>query len=256
LTDPNILACLTRLRLPGMKAEYIRQDELRNSMESLCFDERLLMLVTAEQCRRENNMRAKSLRDANLLDRTADLREILYEPTRKLDQQFIARISDCSFIKEGRDLLITGATGVGKTFLASAIGAEACHLGFSVRAHRMHRLLMELNVHINDGTYEKVLSSLKKPDLLILDDFGMERIGPNFCRCFLDVIDERRYAGSKAFIISSQLPVSEWHGVLEDMTAADAIMDRIVNHAPFRIVLKGQSMRKLLSTQELDSPTA
>ena len=249
MTDHHILSSLTRLRLPGMKAEYTRQDELANAMDDLPFEERLLMLVNAEQCRRDNNKLAKNLRNACLPDKTADLKNVVYQPERKLERNFIARISGCTFIKEGRDILITGATGCGKTFISSAIGVAACQMGFSVRAYKTHRLLMDLNVRVNDGTYIKTLSDLKRPDLLILDDFGMEHIGPNFCRYFLEVIDERRYAGSKPLIISAQLPVSEWHGVMDDRTAADAIMDRIVHHNPYRIELKGASMRIWMSNQ-------
>ena len=247
LTDTHILSCLTQLRLPGMKAEYVRQDELWSTMDALPFEERFLMLVNAEQNRRDNNKLAKNLRNAALLDKSADLRNVNYTPERKLDQKFIARISDCHFIKEGRDLLITGPTGTGKTFFSSAIGAAACSLGYSVRAFKMHRLLIDLNVRINDGTYIKALADLAKPDVLILDDFGMEHISPNFCRNFLEVIDERRYAGSKSFLITAQLPVSEWHAMMDDRTAADAIMDRLVNHDPYRLNLQGQSMRKLMS---------
>ena len=255
MTDPHILSCLTLLRLPGMKAEYARQDELRHAMEALPFEERFLMIVNAEQNRRENNKLTKSLRDANLRDRAAALEGLVYLPARKIDRQFIARISDCSFIKDGRDVLLTGATGTGKTFVASAIGVAACHAGFSVRAYKMHRLLVDVNVRVNDGTYEKVLGDLRKPDLLILEDFGMECIGPNFCRYLLEVIEERRFIGSKSLLISSQLPVSEWHGMLEDRTAADAIMDRLVNHGPHRIDLKGPSMREWLSGQNTaDTP--
>ena len=254
MTDPHILSCLTQLHLSGMKAEYTRQDELRNAMDSLPFEERFLMLVNAEQNRRENSKLARNLRAANLLDKTAAFENLVYLPGRMIDRQFIARISDCSFIKEGRDVLLTGATGTGKTFLASAIGVAACHAGLSVRSYRMHRLLMDVNVRVNDGTYEKVLEDLRKPDLLILEDFGMECIGPNFCRYFLEIIDERRYNGSKAFLITAQLPVSEWHGVLEDRTAADAIMDRLVNHGSYRIELSGPSMRVWLAEQESGNP--
>jgi DNA replication protein DnaC len=233
-----------------MKAEYIRQDELRNAMDSLPHEERFLMLVNAEQNRRDNHKLEKSLRDANLPDKTAALENIVYRSSRNFERQFIARISDCSFVKEGRDLLITGATGTGKTFIASAIGVAACHVGLSVRAYKMHRLLMDLNVRVNDGTYEKALNELRKPDILFLDDFGMEHIGPDFCRHFIDVIDDRRYAGSKSFIITAQLPVSEWHAVMEDPTAADAIMDRLVNHGAYRMELEGPSMRKWQTEHE------
>ena len=253
MTDPHILSCLTRLRLPGMKAEYIRQDELWSAMDTLPFEERFLMLVNAEQNRRDNQKLAKGLRDAGLIDRSADLKNVIYLPERKLNQQFIARISGCSFIKEGRDLLITGATGAGKTFITSAIGAAACSMGYTVRAFKMHRLLMDLNARVNDGTYIKTLADLIKPDVLILDDFAMEHISPNFCRYFLEVIDDRRYTGSKPLLISSQLPVSEWHGMMDDRTAADAIMDRIVNHNPYRLELQGPSMRIVMSAQMADA---
>lgn len=230
---------LNGMKLRAMEQEYQRQTEL-SANTALSFDERFAMIVDAEWLAKANNRLKRLLRQANLREPSANLEDINYAPARNLDKSTIARLADCSWIKEGRNLIITGATGTGKTYLTSAFGNAACRKGLKIRSFRVNRLLTDLSIGRGDGSYNKLLNDLKKPDLLILDDFGMAPFDPGACRDLLEVIDDRH--GRKSTAISAQLPVAKWHGVFEDATIADAILDRVVNNA-YRIELKGPSLR-------------
>ncbi|GHV27929.1 hypothetical protein FACS18948_6130 [Clostridia bacterium] len=166
-------------------------------------------------------------------------------PARNLDQSLIARLSDMAWISEHRNLFITGACGLGKTWIASAFGAAACRQGKRVLTHRMSRLLDKLSTARIDKTWGKLLITLKKPDLLVLDDFGLDRLDAVHCRDLLEIVEDRYNSGS--ILITTQLPVSEWHGVFEDPTIADATLDRLV-HNSYRIELRGPSMRGAAAT--------
>ncbi|MGI6553142.1 MAG: ATP-binding protein [Bacillota bacterium] len=170
----------------------------------------------------------------------ASLEDINYDPRRNLDKATIARLADCTWVREGKNLIITGATGTGKTYLISAFGHAACRKGLKVRSYKVNRLLTDLAISRGDGSYNRLLNDLKKPDLLILDDFGMASLSPSACRDFLEVIDGRH--DKKSIAISAQLPVAKWHAQFEDATIADAVLDRLINNA-YRIELKGPSLR-------------
>lgn len=230
---------LNSMRLRAMQEEYQRQIELPANA-ALPFDERFAMIVDSEWLAKANNRLKRFLREANLREPSANLEDINYAASRNLDKSTIARLADCSWIKEGRNLIITGATGTGKTYLISAFGNAACRKSLKVRCYRVNRLLTDLTISRGDGSYNKLLNDLKKPDLLILDDFGMASFDPGACRDLLEVIDDRH--GRKSIAISAQLPVSKWHGMFEDATIADAVLDRVVNNA-YRIELKGPSLR-------------
>jgi len=230
---------LSSMKLRSMEKEYRRQMELPANA-ALSFDERLAMMVDAEWLAKANNRLQKLLREANLKERTAHLEDLNFDPRRHLDKATIGRLADCGWIREGRNLIVTGATGTGKTYLISAFGHAACRKSFKVRAYRVSRLLTDLVIGRGDGSYNRLLNELKKPDLLILDDFGMTALDPVACRDLLEVVDDRH--GSKSTAISAQLPVAKWHGVFEDATIADAVLDRVVNNA-HRIELKGPSLR-------------
>ena len=231
---------LTLLRLGTMVKEYRRQSELP-AMSELTFDERLAMLVDAEWLERKTRKLARLIKAADLKEPSACLEDIDYNPRRKLDKADIARLSDCTWVREGKNLIITGATGTGKTYLSSAFGNAVCRLGLSVRAFRVNRLLTDLAIGRGDGSYNKLIATLKKPDLLILDDFGLSPIDPTDCRDFLEVVDERH--GVKSTLLTAQLPVSAWHAAFEDATIADAVLDRLV-HSAYRIEPKGPTMRQ------------
>jgi DNA replication protein DnaC len=227
------------MRLPAMEAEFRRQGELP-AMASLSFDERFGMIVEAEWRRKHNARIDRMVKAANLRCPSACLEDIDFDDARKLNPALIARLSDMAWIAEGRNLFITGASGVGKTWIASAFGNAACRLGKRVLAHRMSRLLDELRGARSNGTWAKLLASLKKPDLLILDDFGLDRLDPMHCRDLYEIVEDRLGVGS--IIITAQLPVAQWHGMFEDATVADAALDRVVHNA-YRIELHGPSRR-------------
>jgi DNA replication protein DnaC len=230
---------LNAMRLTVMEQECRRQLELP-AMGSLSFEERLSMLVDAEWLSRQNKKLCRLLKAANLRTPEACLEDMDYAASRKLEKAQIARLSDLSWIGEGRNLFITGACGTGKTWLASAFGNAACRQGLKVQSLRVNRLLGDLLAARNSGTWTKLLASLKKPNLLILDDFGLSPLDPLHCRDLLEIVDDRYGHGS--ILVTAQLPVSGWHGVFEDPTIADAVLDRLVHNA-HRIALHGPSMR-------------
>ena len=235
----QMLAKLTEMRLGAMEEEFRRQMELP-AMSALPFEERFGLVVEAEWCNRHNAKISRLLRAARLRCPSACLEDIDFAAERNLDKALIARLSDMSWLKENRNMFITGPCGVGKTWIASAFGAAACRLGKRVATYRVSRLLENLRMARSDGTWGKLLASLKKPDLLILDDFGLDRLDATHSRDLMEITEDRESAG--AIIITAQLPVSEWHEVFDDATVADAALDRIV-HNSYRIELRGPSRR-------------
>jgi DNA replication protein DnaC len=230
---------LSDLRLSVMRQEIRRQMELP-AISELSFEERLALLVDAEWISRQNKKLQRLLKEANLRNPGACLEDVDYGSARKLEKEQIARLSDLSWIRQGKNLFITGACGTGKTWLASAFGNAACRKGLKVQSLRMNRLLGDLLAARNNGTWSKLLNTLKKPDLLILDDFALAPLDPLHCRDMLEIVDDRY--GHGALLITAQLPVSGWHAVFDDATLADAVMDRLVHNA-HRIALHGPSMR-------------
>ncbi|MDD4220744.1 MAG: IS21-like element helper ATPase IstB [Sphaerochaetaceae bacterium] len=231
---------LTLMRLHAMKNELMRQQTLP-AVEALSFEERLAMLVQYQLDAKNDAKTRRLLKAATLRDTTASLKHIHFTPARNLERALIARLSNCSFIPQNQHMLLTGATGTGKSWIASAFGREACMRGYSVKCYRLPRLLVELSTSRADGTFFKLMQNLKKPNLLILDDFGLQKLDPESCRDLLEVIEDR-YMIKKPLIITSQLPVNKWIEIFKDLTIADAIMDRIV-HNCFMIELKGPSLR-------------
>jgi DNA replication protein DnaC len=230
---------LVEMRLSAMEAEFRRQSELP-AMSALSFEERFGLIVEAEWRSRYNAKIGRLFKAAKLRCQDACLENVDFDETRKLDRAFIARLSDMSWLAEGRNLFITGACGVGKTWIASAFGNAACRLGKHVSTYRMSRLLDDLRVARSNGRWAKLLALLEKPDLLILDDFGLDRLDPTQCRDLLEIVEDRQGRGS--ILVTAQLPVAQWHGVFEDITLANAVLDRIIHNA-YRIELHGLSRR-------------
>jgi len=230
---------LADMRMSSMEGEFRRQCELP-AMTSLSFEERFGLVVEAEWRNKHNAKIGRLLKAARLRCKSACLEDIDFAGERKLDRALIARLSDMSWVAEGKHLFITGACGTGKTWIASAFGHAACSMGKRVSTYRMSRLLDELRAARSDGTWGKLLAALEKPDLLILDDFGLDRLDPVHCRDFMEIVEDRQGCGS--IIITAQLPVAQWHGTFEDATVADAALDRIV-HNSYRIELYGPSRR-------------
>jgi DNA replication protein DnaC len=227
------------MRLSAMEKAYAAQQEMPAS-EALGFNERFALLVQAEWESRAGKKLARLLKTANLRDKNACLEELDFQPGRNLEKSMIANLADCRWIRSGHNLLVSGPCGTGKTYLVSAFGNAACRRGYSVRCFRLPRLLVDLHIGRGDGSWEKILGDMKKPDLVILDDFGLAPLEPMQCRDFLEVVEDRH--GSASMIVASQLPVSSWHGVFADATIADAVLDRLLQGA-HRFELKGPSRR-------------
>ena len=230
---------MAAMRLKDMAAEYRRQLELP-AMDALHFDERFSLMVEAEWLARKNRRLAKLIASANLPVRDACLEDVDHDPKRKIDRALVARLSNCDWVKEGKHLIVTGMTGTGKTWLSSAFAGAACRMGLEVRCFKTLRLLNELTLGRNDGTWGRTMDSLLKPDLIFIDDFGMEPLCATHCRDLFELVDERRKKG--AMLVAAQHPVKEWHSFFADKTAADAVMDRLANNS-YRIELHGPTMR-------------
>ncbi len=231
---------LSGMRLSAMAKEYRRQLEYTPT-NALSFDERFGMLVDSEWAARKNNRLQRLLKEANLRITSACLEDLDYNPKHNLDKNMVSRLADCVWVREGRNLIISGLTGTGKTFLACAFGQAACRQGFKVKYYRVNRLLTDLSIGHGDGSYNKLMRDLKKTDLIILDDFGMAILDPISSRDLLEVIEDR--SGTRGTIIATQIPVARWHDLFEDSTIADAILDRII-HNSYRFAPEGDSKRR------------
>ena len=231
------------MRLPAMAAEYVRQTELP-VMDALNFNERMGMMIDAEWLSRENNRIKKLTKAANMRFPTACFADIDYRPSRRLERASIARLSDFAWVKEARNLIVTGATGCGKTWLACAFGVEACRMGFTVSFYRTSNLWEAMTQASASDNMIKLLDKLRKTDILILDDWGLSTFNPLESRFLLEVF-ENRY-NERSTIFSAQVPVAKWHELFEDATIADAVLDRVVHNA-YRFTLHGRSMRALVN---------
>lgn len=231
---------LSEMNLHAMKMEYQRQRELP-AITDLDFDERFSLIVNEQYSAKQDAKIKRLIKAADLRENTAYLSNIDYDPSRKIKKADVARLSNCDWIKAGSNLIITGATGVGKTYLLSAFGRAACMQKMTVRSYRVPRLLTNLGISRGDGSYNRIMQDMIKPDLLILDDFGIKQLDLGMTQDFLEVVEERHHA-KRSIAISAQLPVKDWPSVFKDQTIADAVLDRLVRNA-YRFDLKGPSRR-------------
>ena len=231
---------LNALRLPGMATAFAEQQTSAASM-NLSFDERFALLVDREYTWRENRRVSRLLREAKLKVSQACIEDVQYGAGRKLDKSLIAQLASCQWIHAHQNLILTGATGCGKTWLACALGNAACRQGLSVAYVRTPRLFEELRIAHGDGSFGRRLSALAKTDLLILDDWGLAPLDQSGRNDLLEVLDDR--VGTRSTVITSQLPVEHWHAYLNDPTLADAILDRVL-HSAHKLSLTGESLRK------------
>ena len=232
---------LQAMKFTGMARAFAEQLDTADIAE-LDFDERFALLVEREWTERRSRQLTNRLRRARLRHPDACLEDVDYRRPRGLDKALLASMGACQWVREHLNILITGATGAGKTWLACALAHQACREGFSALYLRLPRLFEELDIARGDGRYPKLLQSLGKTDVLILDDWGLTPLGATQRRDLLEVLEERH--ARRSTLITSQLPVAKWHEFIADPTLADAILDRLVHNA-YKVPLKGKrSMRE------------
>lgn len=239
MNNNHTLEKLRQMRLSAMAALHKQYIE-NNQIESMTTDEYLALLVDHQWEERLNNKINRLINQARFKQK-ASLGEVSYDPDRNLNKNMFIRLSTLEFIIRKQNLIITGASGTGKSYLSQALGYQACLSEYKVMYGSTTKLLAELTLSKMDGTYFKELKKIKQTELLILDDFGLQAFSRQDREILMDIIDERYDEGST--IISSQIPVSAWYDLIGEGTIADAILDRIVNSS-HRIELKGESLRK------------
>lgn len=244
----NTLETLRHLKLRGMVQALEEQRENPNT-QALSFDERFALLVDRERLSRENGRYRGLLRDARLKVAQACVEDVNYKTNRGLDKSLMAALADGAWIQRAQNLLITGSTGSGKTWIACALAHQACRQGLPARYWRVPRLFEEIRTSHGDGSYLKLLKRLAKTPIVVLDDWGLIALSTQDRADLLEILDDR--VNTRSTVICSQLPVDTWHAYLGEPTLADAILDRLVHHS-HRIELKnqGESLRKALPRPE------
>lgn len=238
LSHPT-LEQLNNLRLAGMAQALQEQWEMEGISE-LGFEERLGLLVEREAVVRESRRLQTRLRKAKLRQ-NASIEDIDFKHPRGLDRSLVMKLSDCQWVRKHQNLIITGPTGVGKSYLACAFAQKACREGYSAIYLRISRLFEELSLAKGDGRYVKMLSNFAKTELLVLDDYGLAKLNQEQRHDLLEILEDRH--GVRSMLVTSQLPIEHWHEQIGDPTLADAILDRLIHNA-HTIKLKGGSMRK------------
>ena len=243
MTYETLYRQIDALNLPGFKQALTRQSE-DPSYTRLSFEERLYQLLSAEEDARRERRIKRLLSQAKLRDKQASMDAIEYSQRRGVERSQLLALSSGEYIAKHQNVLITGPTGVGKSFVAQALARQAIFEGYSAKYYRVTRLLEEIKLARLEGSYTKTLQKLSRIQLLILDDFGVSPLKSDEVKDLFEVIEERSFCSST--IVTAQLPVSEWHNYLGNATIADAMMDRLI-YSAHRIEMKGESMRKVLA---------
>ncbi len=239
LNEPTVEK-LKAMRLDALVAAW-REQQQQPEVAKLPFDERFALLVDAEWLHRENKRLGRCLKEAKLRLSQACIEDIDYAARRELDRAVVRQLATCRWVTDNQNIVITGATGTGKTYLGCALAHQACRKGYRAIYRRASRLADELTIARADGSYPRVLARIARLEVLVIDDWGHAPMRDQERRDLVEVLDDRH--GLRSTIMTSQLPVAKWHDHIGDPTNADAICDRVLHNA-HRIVLKGPSRRK------------
>ena len=238
---------LAELKLSGM-ARALKEQLAGPAALDLDFDERFELLVDAEIASRNERRLQNRVKKASLRV-SARIEDVDHQTARSLDRRLLGELVSCRWLKERRNVILVGPTGVGKTYLASALTFKACQEGFSARYQRLPRLLQDLEIARADGTYKNKLASLARIDLVILDDWLVSPLSDLGRRDIFEILEDRY--DRRSLIVCSQLPQELWHDAIGDPMIADAILDRLVHNA-YRLELKGESLRKTKALKGLE----
>lgn len=237
--NTKTLEKMSAMKLTGM-ARAFRSTMEKGGMQDLTSDEMISQLVEAEWDERYNRKLERSVQRAHFRYK-ASIEQISYDHERTLDKNQVMRLADCNFIKRKENVIITGSTGIGKSYLASALGHQACSLGYKIMYLQSTKLFAKMKMAKADGSYLKELVKIEKQDLILIDDFGIQPLDSASRTVLMEIIEDRH--GKASTMITSQVPVNMWHEVIGEQTIADAILDRIV-HDAHRVEMNGESMRK------------
>lgn len=235
----EIQSQMTSLRLSGMARCWLTLLETRQTSE-LSLADGLQILLHAEQEHKSSNRNERLIKKAKFRYQ-ASYEELVYRPERGLDKALLTNLATGTYINEGRAVIITGAAGTGKSFVASALGNKACRLGYKVLYFNMQKISEKFKVARLEGTHIRLFDKLAKTDLIILDDFGLTKLEKQQQSDLMEIIEDRH--GRRSTIIVSQIPVRNWFEIISNENIADAFLDRLV-HTSYRFELKGESMRK------------
>ena len=234
----EILTKMKHMRLQGMANAFQRSLESGKN-EAFTPDEMITHLIESEWDERYNRKLERTVHAARFRYK-ASIEQISYEDNR-VDKNQILRLASCDFIKRNENIIITGSTGIGKSFIASALGHQACSKGYRVLYQHSTKLFGRMKMAKADGSYLKELAKIEKQHILLIDDFGLQPLDAQSRSVLMEMIEDRH--GKSSTIITSQIPISKWHEIIGEQTIADAILDRIV-HDAHRIEMKGDSLRK------------
>ncbi|MCY7293552.1 MAG: IS21-like element helper ATPase IstB [Ferruginibacter sp.] len=243
--NDTTLEKMKKMKLNGM-FRALKTSLESGKKEEYTSDEMVAHIVEAEWDERQNRSIEQKVKNARFRYKAA-IEEFHYNADRNMERNQLMRFAECTFIDKHENILITGSTGIGKSYIASAIGHQACSLGYRVLYHNVPKLFSKLKMAKADGTYAKEIAKIERQHLLILDDFGIQPFDAQSRAALMEIIEDRH--GKCSIIITSQVPVSKWHEVIGEKTVADAILDRII-HEAHRLELKGESMRKKQTTKE------
>ncbi|NCP78642.1 MAG: AAA family ATPase [Deltaproteobacteria bacterium CG_4_10_14_3_um_filter_60_8] len=238
LTQPTIEK-LNAMKLAAMARAFADQLQCPD-MTALSFEERFGLIVDYQMTDLENRRMLNRLKNAKLR-LSASVEDLDFRQGRGMDRAMVMSLAQNQWVKSHHNILVTGPTGVGKSYLACALAQKACRDGHSVLYQRLPRLLQDIAVSRHDGRYNKIMGPITKCEVLILDDFLISPLTREEQRELLEIVEDRY--DRKATVITSQLPVKAWHGAMQDPTLADAILDRVVHNA-YKVELKGESMRR------------